>query len=186
MHINPEKVGLQILALRKAKNLTQNDLGERLNISFQAVSKWERGEALPDTSILAALANVLDTSIDNILIGGEKIMKYKGKLAVKDMREGINCLERMGYLLGKQHPMYRYAIDGISQKMNTDIDAMLGDEYLRECLVLEVILQNMIIGYYFDPTDVKNNFKHEKWYNLFCEYAEKYATQPPEPMVNAD
>ena len=43
-------VGKQIASLRKAKGLTQNQLGERLNISFQAVSKWERGEALPDRS----------------------------------------------------------------------------------------------------------------------------------------
>ena len=50
-------VGKQIASLRKAKGLTQNQLGERLNISFQAVSKWERGEALPDISILVDLAN---------------------------------------------------------------------------------------------------------------------------------
>ena len=92
MTVNPKKVGAQISALRKSKQLTQNDLGERLNISFQAVSKWERGEALPDTSILVDLAHVLETSVDHILTGGEKIVQYKGKLSVKDMREGINCL----------------------------------------------------------------------------------------------
>ena len=174
MIINPEKVGAQISALRKAKLLTQNDIGEQLNISFQAVSKWERGEALPDTSILAALAQVLDTTIDNILIGGDKFMQHKGKLAVKDMREGINCLERMGYLLGKSNPLYRYAIEGMSEKMDNDIPAMLEDDYLKECLILEAIIQNMIMGYYFDPKDVKSNFKYEKWYNVFCEYAKKY------------
>ena len=174
MMVNPEKVGAQISALRKSKQLTQNDLGEILNISFQAVSKWERGEALPDTSILLPLANALDTSVDNILMGGENIMQYKGKLAVKDMREGINCLERVGFLLGKSHPIYRYAIDGISEKMNNDIEAMFSDEYMKECLILEAIIQNMIIGYYFDPSDVKNSFKYEKWYVTFCEYAKKY------------
>jgi len=92
MIINPEKVGAQISTLRKAKQLTQIKLGEKLNISYQAVSKWERGEALPDTSILVELAQVLETSVDNILIGGEKVLNYKGKLSVKDMREGINCL----------------------------------------------------------------------------------------------
>ena len=43
MSINLSDVGNQILALRKAKGITQNELGERLNVSFQAVSKWERG-----------------------------------------------------------------------------------------------------------------------------------------------
>lgn len=44
MSINAKKVGEQIAALRKAKGLTQNELGERLNVSFQAVSKWECGK----------------------------------------------------------------------------------------------------------------------------------------------
>ena len=38
-----EKVGSQIAALRKNKGMTQNDLGERLGVTFQAVSKWETG-----------------------------------------------------------------------------------------------------------------------------------------------
>jgi len=180
MVINPEKVGTQISTLRKMKQLTQNELGERLNISYQAISKWERGEALPDTSILVALAHVLETSVDNILVGNEKTLNYKGKLAVKDMREGINCLERVGLLLGKKNLIYRYAIDGISEKINSDVDSMLKDEFLRECLILEAMLHNMKMGYYFDPNDVKNNFKHEKWYNIFCEYAKKYEAAPPE------
>ena len=42
MSINLLDTGNQIYALRKAKGMTQNELGERLNVSFQAVSKWER------------------------------------------------------------------------------------------------------------------------------------------------
>jgi len=95
-------------------------------------------------------------------------------LAVKDMREGIHCLERVGYLLGKENPLYRYAIDGMCEKMNSDIYAMLEDDYLKECLILEAMIQNMKMGYYFEPSDVKINFKHERWYSIFCEYAKKY------------
>ena len=54
------------------KKLTQSELGERLGVSFQAVSKWERGETLPDISILPALADILETSIDYILRCGER------------------------------------------------------------------------------------------------------------------
>lgn len=43
MAVDIEKVGQQIAALRKSKGLTQSQLGERVNVSFQAVSKWERG-----------------------------------------------------------------------------------------------------------------------------------------------
>ncbi len=41
--MNTEKIGEHIASLRKEKGLTQSDLGERLGVSFQAVSKWERG-----------------------------------------------------------------------------------------------------------------------------------------------
>jgi transcriptional regulator with XRE-family HTH domain len=174
MPINLTKVGEQILSLRKNKQLTQNELGERLNVSFQAVSKWERGETLPDTSILIDLANALETTVDNILNGGDFHVKFKGKMSTKDMREGINCLERVGYLLGKQNIIYRYAIEGISEKMNTDIEPMLNDDFLKECLIAEAIIQNMQLGYYFDMSEVKNNFKHEKWYNTILEYASKH------------
>ena len=62
--MNIQKVGGQIAALRKAKGLTQNDLGERLGVTFQSVSKLERGETLPDTAILVDLADVLETTVD--------------------------------------------------------------------------------------------------------------------------
>ncbi len=174
MTINPQNVGAQIASLRKAKQLTQSALGERLNISFQAVSKWERGEALPDTSILMDLADALETTVDHILSGGEKMLDFKGRLAARDMREGVDCLERVGLLLGKQNILYRHAIDGIGERINADIDAMLSDDYLRECLILEAMLHNMKMGYYFEATDTKSAFRHERWYRLFCEYAGKY------------
>ena len=72
-----KKVGNQIAELRKLKGLTQSELGERLCVSFQAVSKWERGETLPDTAILPDLANVLETTTDFILTGGERMIEYK-------------------------------------------------------------------------------------------------------------
>ena len=48
MEPDPIKVGAHIHRLRKRRQLTQVQLGELLHISFQAVSKWERGETLPD------------------------------------------------------------------------------------------------------------------------------------------
>lgn len=174
MAINIQKVGEQISVLRKRKSLTQAELGERLNISFQAVSKWERGESLPDTAILTDLANILETTIDNILNGGEKMMNYRGKITVSDMRKGIECLGEMGNLLGKDNIIYRYAINGINEKMNTDIEPCFTDEYVFECFVAEAIIQNLKAGAYIDITDIKNNFKNEHFSNIVCDYAEKH------------
>jgi transcriptional regulator with XRE-family HTH domain len=174
MTVNSNKVGEQISTLRKIKKLTQNELGERLNVSFQAVSKWERGETLPDTSILVDLANVLETTVDNILNGGEKTMTYKGKITVSDMREGINCLERVGFLIGKDNIIYRHAINGINEKMNMDIEECFADDYKLECLIAEAVIQNLKAGAYVDISDIKNSFKYERFSNIVIEYASKY------------
>jgi len=57
---------------RILKNLTQEDIAEYLGITAQAVSKWERSECYPDITLLPALANILETSID-LLIGMDAI-----------------------------------------------------------------------------------------------------------------
>lgn len=53
--------------LRRQKNVTQEELSDYLNISFQTISKWERGESLPDINMLVALANYFDVSTDELL-----------------------------------------------------------------------------------------------------------------------
>ena len=69
---NIGKVGAYITLLRKCKKLTQKQVAEFLGISHQAVSNWERGEALPDITLLPVLAKVLDTTTDNLLAAGSE------------------------------------------------------------------------------------------------------------------
>ena len=66
------KIGKFIAECRKGKNLTQMQLAEKLNITDRAVSKWERGKALPDSSIMLELCDILCISV-NELLSGEKI-----------------------------------------------------------------------------------------------------------------
>lgn len=167
-------VGAQIARLRKEKGLTQNDLGDRLGVSFQAVSKWERGETLPDTAILLDLASALGTSVDLILTGGSQVLHYKGKFTVAQMQEGILALKQMGELLGKDNPLYCRAIDGINEKMNTNIEDAFADQRILECFVAEAIIQNLMAGKYVDPTDVKNSFQHEHFRNIVLEHCQRY------------
>lgn len=68
------KIGKFIALCRKEKNLTQMQLAERFGISDKAVSKWERGIAMPDCSIMLELCEVLGISV-NELLQGEKIVK---------------------------------------------------------------------------------------------------------------
>lgn len=65
-----QKIGKKIVSLRKQKNMTQMELADRLGISFQAVSNWERGNSMPDISKLPELAEIFEVSLDELL--GEK------------------------------------------------------------------------------------------------------------------
>ena len=174
MCLDNKMVGKQIALLRFAKQMTQADLAERLGISFQAVSKWERGENLPDVAILPQLANVLETTIDNILCGNVRQVAYRGTIKVADMIEGIKCLQKMGDLLGKENKIYLSAIKGIDESMNTTIEAAFNDDFVFEAFVAEAIIQNLMAGMYVEITDVRRNFKHEHFANIVCEYARKY------------
>lgn len=169
-----EKIAEQIALLRKSKGLTQQELGERIGVSFQAVSKWERGETLPDVAVLPELAKVLETSIDNILLGGEKQIEYKGKITVSDMKSGINCLKNMGEYLGRDNIIYRSAVNGINTAMNTDIEEAFTDDYVFDAFLAESIIQNLISGMYVDTSDVKNNFTHEHFKNIVIDYCKRY------------
>ncbi len=167
------KVASQIALLRKTKGLTQSELGDRVGVSFQAVSKWERGETLPDTGVLPLLAKVLETSIDNILLGGERQILYKGRITVSDMRTGLECLKKAGEYLGKDNLIYRSAIKGINTEMNTDIEPAFSDDYVFEAFLAEAVIGNILSGMYVDVSDVKNNFKYEHFRNIVLGYCER-------------
>ena len=66
------KIGRFIADCRKKASLTQVQLAEKLGITDKAISKWERGIAMPDTSIMLTLCDILSISV-NELLSGEKI-----------------------------------------------------------------------------------------------------------------
>lgn len=61
----------RIAVVRKAKGLTQEQMGELVGVSRQAVSKWESGQTVPDALTVAKLCQVLDMSADYVLLGKE-------------------------------------------------------------------------------------------------------------------
>ena len=74
-----QHVSRTITSLRKARNMTQMELADRLNISFQAVSNWERGQTMPDIGKLGELAEILGVTIDELL-GNEPAAAVVNKL----------------------------------------------------------------------------------------------------------
>jgi len=69
---NGERIGSFIMSRRKELGMTQQQLADKLHVSFQAVSKWENGTTYPNIEVLYELAIVLDVTTDEILIGGRK------------------------------------------------------------------------------------------------------------------
>ncbi len=63
-------LGEIIKKIRLERQLTQEEVASHLGVSFQSVSKWERGEGYPDITILPALSNYFNTSIDELLGAG--------------------------------------------------------------------------------------------------------------------
>ena len=88
--MNPEAIGKFISEERKAKGLTQKELGEALGLSDKAVSKWENGRSMPDLAVMDDLCKLLDISI-NDLLSGEKLSEdsYTRK-AEENMKDLMN------------------------------------------------------------------------------------------------
>ena len=95
-------IGKNICNLRKQNGLTQEELAGRLNVSFQAVSKWENGVSMPDVSTLPLLAKSLGCSIDSLLgyaVEQKIINDYESRYDTEDYYWGVQpsemCFEVM-------------------------------------------------------------------------------------------
>ncbi|MBQ8300105.1 MAG: helix-turn-helix transcriptional regulator [Clostridia bacterium] len=73
------KIGKFIAECRKKNNLTQSQLAEKLNITDRAISKWENGKGMPDSSIMLDLCNELKISVNELLSGEMISMENKNE-----------------------------------------------------------------------------------------------------------
>ncbi len=67
--MNQEKTGLFIMEQRKAHNLTQQELADRVGVTNKAVSKWEKGRSMPDVALFEPLCRELEISVAELLAG---------------------------------------------------------------------------------------------------------------------
>ena len=84
-------LGTKLADLRKRHGYSQEALAEKMGVSRQAVSKWERGESTPDTDTLIELAKLYDASLDE-LVGHEKTNKEnKDEPKANKTAKKVNC-----------------------------------------------------------------------------------------------
>ncbi|MFA7156359.1 MAG: helix-turn-helix transcriptional regulator [Bacilli bacterium] len=168
--INSYKIGKYIQSQRKKIGLTQNKLSEILSISPQAISKWETGSTLPDTSILLNLAETLETTVDKILYGGNIVTKTHKKINIPNIIEGLQSIHSMKAYFGENSTFYQGAIQGINEKMNIDFEKYYQDEYSKEVLLSEVIIQYLMEGYSTSKLDVDTFIKTDKMRAIIYKY----------------
>ena len=75
--MNLQQIGRKISALRKERDMTQNELAEKAGVSYQAVSSWERGLTMPDISKLPGISQILGVSIDDLLDNSNEVELIK-------------------------------------------------------------------------------------------------------------
>ena len=88
------KIGRFIAERRKSANLTQMQLAETLGITDRAVSKWENGKSLPDSSIMVELCDVLDITVNDLLSGEVVTMDNYNKEMEKNLLEAVKEKEQ--------------------------------------------------------------------------------------------
>ncbi|MFT4030557.1 MAG: helix-turn-helix transcriptional regulator [Protaetiibacter sp.] len=76
-----DSIGSRIATARRAKGMTQRSLAVKVGVSFQAVSKWETEQTLPDVALLTRIADVLDMTLDELVAGRASAPPDRGDAA---------------------------------------------------------------------------------------------------------
>ena len=87
------KIGKFIAECRKKNNLTQMQLAEKMNITDRAISKWENGKAMPDSSIMLDLCRELKISVNELLSGEMIEMKNYDENVEKNLLDMVKQKE---------------------------------------------------------------------------------------------
>ena len=174
MNLDSIKIGSFLQSVRKQHGMTQAQLAEKLMISPQSVSNWERGETIPDVSLLPDLSSVLHTSIDAILSAGSGSGGFRRHITVAQMQEALSSLDRIGELLGRDHFVYCSIIETINTQMNTTIQSSFSDPHIFDVFTIEFLLACIENGDYVDPNDVKAHLPDNKARDILIDKLSQY------------
>lgn len=132
-------IGAYISLLRRQRGLSQRELATRLSVSYQAVSKWENGENLPDASLLLPLAEALRTTADALLSAGRA--RLRQPIDLNALQSDIAALSTAVNAFGED-----FAVSGAIADALQSMGASLTNADGRERLLTEAILHQLLFG----------------------------------------
>ncbi|MDY5641787.1 MAG: helix-turn-helix transcriptional regulator [Candidatus Faecousia sp.] len=142
-------LGKRIAALRKQKDLRQDDIAQLLDVSPQAVSKWENDQTCPDIGLLPKLAQILGVTTDELLSGKQelqevRVLPLEERKDIKDMLLRIIVDSSDGDKVRINLPM---ALVQIALDMGTEMPQISGKEALKNIdlnQIMELVRQGAI------------------------------------------
>ena len=157
------KMNEKLISLRKEKGWSQEELANRLNISRQAISKWELGESVPDTNNMMQLSKLYGKSLDNLL--ENKIQDHKPKLKnvfiiigilliVIIIIYGILCIIKYNAISKINEEFTNYKV--LSNYSFTILDMTMDKENITEQRNTEVYYKDGILKKIFTSDNTKS------------------------------
>ncbi len=136
-------IGKRIGLARRKKNLTQEQLASMLEISPQAVSKWENDQTCPDISLLPKLAKILGTTVDNLLTGEDEqspavqILPPEQRKDIKEMMLRIVVDSAEGDKVRVNLPM---ALVQVAMDMGMELPQLNGSDALKNIDLNQIVM----------------------------------------------
>ena len=121
--IQQSTMGERIAAQRRASDMTQAALAEKLGVSAQAVSQWERGETMPDILLLPEIADVFGVTIDNLYGREEKQIPADGSPEETGAANGIQAILMCGGRVVQRQELAGYGAERVVLRIDGDCEA---------------------------------------------------------------
>lgn len=135
-------IGKRIAALRREKGLKQDDLAQMLEVSPQAVSKWENDQTCPDIALLPKLAQILGVSVDELLSGKQEmqpavtLVPEEQRKDIKDMMLRIMVDSKNGDKVRVNLPM---ALVQMAVEMGMEMPQISGNAALKNINWMQIM-----------------------------------------------
>ena len=177
-------IGEKLKKLRRNRDLTQEEVANHIGISFQAISKWERGDGYPDITMLPTLANYFEVSVDE-LIGMEEIssaqrlddinQKWQENRALGNHKENVELMRNAL----KNHPNNALLL----MQLSCSLERLEGTEKEKKEYLKESIMLHEQILKYCDDSEIRGaalcNLSDAYYRYGDYEKAVEYATKLP-------